>query len=385
MKNSLAQMKIAFLLVLSVFGHVRSENDQRDGVEAVIPQPKKSYLRGDQSVRELGVYSARVMVHYANDKGREEALAQSSRLYHDFHEDRVLSIEIGESNIAELADSPNVISIEEDRIYTEQGFHERTLSEEEYEQRRLQQKRPYGVTMVQADQLKVGPNPVRVCIADTGAAFRHPDLPRWLMNGADRDSSITGSRLYWKIDARGHGSHIAGTISAKDNSIGVRGIGKIPLYITRALDDNGGARESDVYSAIAQCTYSGAKVISMSLGGSGMSQNFKDLLTNLYDNHGFLLIGASGNDGVNSVAWPAAHPRVIAVGAVQEDKTIWSGSNYGSEVELSAPGKSILSTTINSSGQFIYRYVPIAFVFYMVGLPVSLTASLRFFQFLYRN
>ncbi|GKY92203.1 hypothetical protein MPSEU_000191500 [Mayamaea pseudoterrestris] len=309
-----------------------------------------------QSSRALQRNTERVLVKYYNEQGKQQVLARSSRMYHQFTKKNVMAVEIDVRNLRKLRRNANIASIEQDRIYEEQGFHEYTLTEEEQSHRKLQQTMPYGISMVQADQLNVGRYPVAVCIADTGVAKKHPDLPKGLLKGADRRSNITNMRLRWRKDRRGHGTHVAGTITAKDNGFGVRGIGKIPIFVTRALDDSGQARESDVYEAVEQCTKSNARIVSMSLGGGGMSQTFKDLLTSLYDNNGFLLVGASGNNGANTVSWPAAHPRVIGVGAVQDDRSIWPASNYGSQVELSAPGKMILSTTINAAGSYVYSF-----------------------------
>jgi serine protease len=352
-------LALLLLYILSCHGqdHAAPQENPASAVHDVQSTSRTFLRQRDQSDRELSGSTTRVMVQYTNDQGKDEIIARSARLYHDFHKRNVIAVEIDEHDLQELRNSPNIRSIEEDRIYEAQGFHEQTLTEEEHNHRRLQQTTPYGISMVQADQLSVGRNRVKVCIADTGVARKHPDLQRRFSRGANRNSSINGAQLYWRIDARGHGTHVTGTINAANNGFGVRGIGAIPVYMTRALDDNGQARESDVYGAVEQCLYSGAKVISMSLGGGGMSQTFKDLLTSLYDDHGFLLVAASGNNGQNAVSWPAAHPRVVAVGAVQEDRSIWPNSNYGSQVELAAPGRMILSTTVNSVGAYVYRYV----------------------------
>ena len=84
-----------------------------------------------------------------------------------------------------------------------------------------------------------------------------------------------------------------------------------------------------------------------------MGTTLSSLLTTLY-NEGFLVIAASGNNGQNVPMYPAAHPLVMAVGAVQSDFTIWPGSNFGPWLEISAPGKSIYSTTVNILGQSVY-------------------------------
>ena len=86
-----------------------------------------------------------------------------------------------------------------------------------------------------------------------------------------------------------------------------------------------------------------------------MGTTLSNLLTTMY-NEGFLIVAASGNSGLNVQMYPAAHPLVMAVGAVQSDSTIWPSSNYGTWLEISAPGKSIYSTTVNSLGQSVYAY-----------------------------
>jgi len=133
-------------------------------------------------------------------------------------------------------------------------------------------------------------------------------------------------------------------------------VGEIPLHITRALDDNGSGRESDIMEAVRQCAESGARVISMSLGGGGMSSSFKDYIEELYYDKGLLIVGASGNNGANVEKWPGSLPCVVSVSAIDQYENMWSGSNWGSWVELTAPGKMILSTSINTKGKSVYSY-----------------------------
>lgn len=147
---------------------------------------------------------------------------------------------------------------------------------------------------------------------------------------------------------------IAGTISAvAGNGIGVRGMGRIPVYITRGLNNNGQARESDVREAVEQCEKSGAKIISLSLSGGVISQALSTILNRIYRNGG-LVIAAAGNQSTRREAYPASSANVISVSAVGETGQVWSGSNYGPWIELAAPGQSILSTAINNRGQLVY-------------------------------
>jgi serine protease len=127
------------------------------------------------------------------------------------------------------------------------------------------------------------------------------------------------------------------------------------VYVTRGLDNNGGGRESDILAAVLQCESSGAKIISLSIGGSSLSTTFTNELTRLYAN-GILIFAAAGNDGANVAKYPAAHPRVISVAAVKEGGVRWDGSNWNSQVELAAPGDMVLSTSVNSVGAYTYAY-----------------------------
>ena len=101
----------------------------------------------------------------------------------------------------------------------------------------------------------------------------------------------------------GHGTHVSGTVVAVGgNDIGVVGVADgANLYMTRALGNDGSARESDVYDAIKQCVDAGAHIISMSLGGGGISTSFKQLLDDVYYNKNILVVavrfGTDESDG----------------------------------------------------------------------------------------
>lgn len=181
--------------------------------------------------------------------------------------------------------------------------------------RKLTEAEPYGKAKVQGDLLELGPDPVLICIADTGGARRHPDLRNQKqMKGSNRYSKADNTKLKWRSDVRGHGTHVCGTIIATpDNNIGIQGIAPgNPMFITRALDDKGTARESDIMESVEQCAEAGAKIISMSLGGGGITTMFKDYFNELYYDRGILIVSAAGNNGDNVEKWPGALPSVIS-------------------------------------------------------------------------
>jgi subtilisin family serine protease len=311
-----------------------------------------------------------LIVTYTSEQGYNNLIKMGAvQVLKVFPEDGYVAIEVQNDLLSEvmqqLVDDPDIEAVENDSLWVEQGFLNSYVTEDEVrrmlrssgtdkDHRMLQGETiPYGIKMVQGDQLSYGSSKVTVCIVDTGVATAHPDLNYNKISGVSRNSNLDGSYMIWNNDKRGHGSHIAGTVAAKtNNGIGVRGMGDIPLYIARGLSDNGTGRESDIRDAIQQCENAGAKVISLSLAGSTITDAMKTIIERLYSN-GFLIFAASGNGGGKNIAFPAAHPKVIAVGAVTSDGTRWTGSNYGYN-ELSAPGNLVLSTTVSSDGRYIY-------------------------------
>lgn len=300
----------------------------------------------------------RVSVKYLNEQGKAKALDLADSEFYEFESDNIVVIEVDEDSLIDIEEDENIESVTFDEAdWQEEGYLERHATEEEV--RRLTgEEVPYGISLVQADQIVEGPSPVTVCIADTGVLKSHEDLGGTNLVGKNRVTA-NGKRVVWKRDRRGHGTHVAGTVAATiGNGIGVRGVGSIPVYITRALDDSGAATASDVRSAVEQCANSGAKVVSLSLSGSSLSDEFYDLFTRMYDQQGILIFAASGNDGSNVAKYPAAHPRVVSVGAVRKDSVLWPASNYGEWIELVAPGDMVLSTSVkyDSSRGYIPSY-----------------------------
>jgi subtilisin family serine protease len=233
----------------------------------------------------------RVVVRYKSSGGKVALLQdQERKIYHDFDEDNVIVLDLDDDEIEQMSLNEDIEAVEHDYRYEEMGHFVRELNEAEA--RKLGETVPYGITMVQANQVSFGSTSVKVCLADTGV-IHHPDLPR-NMAGADRTSS-SGSAIYWDGDKRGHGTHTAGTVAArKGNGIGVVGVAPgASLFVTRALDDVGSARESDIYQAIKQCADAGAKVISLSLGGGGISSSFKSLLDKLYYEKNIVIVAGT--------------------------------------------------------------------------------------------
>lgn len=204
---------------------------------------------------------------------------------------------------------------------------------------------PYGLALVQANQLPSGDANAmnrKICIIDSGVDRAHEDL-----NGNTMTGEYDPGSGWWYSDENQHGTHVAGTIAAMNNSgVGVVGIApnrKIKLHIVKVFGAKGWAYSSSLTAAANKCRAAGANVISMSLGGTGFSSAENSAFDALAK-AGILLVAASGNDGNTARSYPAGYASVISVGAVNENKQWASFSQYNSKVELSAPGVGVIST-----------------------------------------
>ncbi|MFO8051784.1 MAG: S8 family serine peptidase [Thermoplasmatota archaeon] len=219
---------------------------------------------------------------------------------------------------------------------------------------------PWGVDRIDAEKVwgsgdgstsvttgaNAGGNAI-VAVVDTGIDYTHPDLKDNYLGGYDFANGDSDP-----LDDNGHGTHVSGTIAAKDNTEGVIGVApEAGLYALKALDKKGSGYVSDIVDAILWAakgpdgtvdTSDDADVVSLSLGGSSGTTAFKDALDYAYG-HGTLPVAAAGNDG-GLVSYPAAYSSVIAVSATDSSDSLASFSNYGTEIELAAPGVNIYST-----------------------------------------
>ncbi|USD30725.1 S8 family serine peptidase [Pseudoalteromonas sp. SCSIO 43201] len=211
---------------------------------------------------------------------------------------------------------------------------------------------PYGIRMVQADQVSDSYSSNRkVCIMDTGYTLGHQDLPSTGITGNDGYGNYdTG---LWSNDGNGHGTHVAGTIAALGgNGTGVVGVnpsGQLGLHIVKVFNDQGRwAYGSNLIKAIEQCEQAGANVTSMSLGGSGSSTAERNAFEQSYQ-RGMLHIAAAGNGGNSSLSYPASYDAVVSVAAVDSSESKASFSQYNSQVEIAGPGVGVNSTWNNGA------------------------------------
>jgi len=213
----------------------------------------------------------------------------------------------------------------------------------------------WNMPMIKADKAwdtHRGSSEVVIAIIDSGIDYNHPDLAAnyksggydWVNNDFD------------PVDDNSHGTHCAGIAAAVlNNALGVAGLAQVKVWTEKVLGSTGSGSWDDAASGIIHATDKGVNVISMSMGGYGYSSLVDSACTYAW-NHGVVLVAAAGNDYLNLNTYPfypACFSTVIAVSATNSaDNFDSSYSNYGSKIEVSAPGTSIYSTILGN----IYGY-----------------------------
>lgn len=215
-------------------------------------------------------------------------------------------------------------------------------------------------------QLKLGVDKVsqgftgrglKVAVIDSGIA-NHKDL-----NTTGGYNTLDGQDpKAWNVDEKGHGTHCSGIIAGLQNEIGVTGVtSAAEVYSLKVFP---GGRFSDLIEAIEWCVDNYMDVISMSLGSRSPSVQIEQALMEANE-RGITCIAAAGNHG-GEVSYPAAYENVIAVSAIgklgtfPEDSAhtlkigdflsydgelfFASFSNFGSQIDVCAPGVAILSS-----------------------------------------
>lgn len=202
---------------------------------------------------------------------------------------------------------------------------------------------PWGVDRIEADVVSANytGDPIKVAVVDTGISTSHPDLLGNLKGGT---SAVSYTSSY--NDDNGHGSHVAGTIAAVNNSIGVVGVAReADLYAVKVLNRKGSGYVSDIIDGLDWAIESEMDVVNMSLGSSAYSASF-DLAVQRSVAAGIVVVASAGNSGpgANTVGYPAKFANVIGVSATGSNDVIASFSSRGPEVDLAAPGVSVYST-----------------------------------------
>lgn len=182
-----------------------------------------------------------------------------------------------------------------------------------------------------------------VAVIDSGVDGTHPDLASAIVVGTNTRSS-RGDYSSPAIDQNGHGTHVAGIIAAESgNGVGIAGVApKASIMPVKVLDKDGTGWMADVIDGIVWAADNGADVINMSLGGP--DADFSAPAVAYAQSKGVVVVAAAGNEGSGEASYPAALPGVLSVAAVVESESVATYSNWGSTIDIAAPGSHIVST-----------------------------------------
>ena len=140
-------------------------------------------------------------------------------------------------------------------------------------------------------------------------------------------------------DDEGHGSHVCGTIAqTTNNSAGCVGVAfNATIMPVKVLNASGSGSYTDIADGIIWATDQGADVINLSLGGESNLATLQNAVNYAWNN-GVVVVCAAGNDGVSTPFYPAAYINSISVSAVNYLDQLADYSNYGSTIDICAPG-----------------------------------------------
>lgn len=274
--------------------------------------------------------SSRVWVVFkAGQKAPVQAQIQAAqgRIHYEFDDLRAIAVTLPSAALSGMRANPGVELVEEDPPRYPYG-----------------QTIPYGIDKVQARDVwgtATGAG-IKVGVIDSGVYVAHEDLSGVAISGYDGPESAGD----WSSDGCAHGTHVVGTIAAANNALGVVGVspGAVSVYMVKVFgDDCGWAYSSTLVHAAQRAKNAGARVISMSLGGSVKSTTENRAFNDLY-NAGILSIAAAGNSGTSQNSYPASYSSVVSVAAVDQNGVVADFSQKNSQVELAAPGVGVLST-----------------------------------------
>ena len=244
----------------------------------------------------------------------------------------------------------------------------------------------YYINKIQAPagwDMQQGDTNVVIGIVDSGTDWDHPDLAAnikinyadpingtdddgdgyidnfrgWDLGGADYNNVVADNNPMIMGSNNNHGSHVSGDASAvTNNGTGVAGAGfkcKIMGVKCAADNDTRGAGGTGYiitgYEGIKYAADKGCAVINCSWGGGGGGQFEQDVITYATINKNSLVVCAAGNNSSSGTFYPAGYKYVLSVASTNSSDIKSSFSNYGSSIDVCAPGSSIYSTLWNNS------------------------------------
>lgn len=207
-----------------------------------------------------------------------------------------------------------------------------------------------------------------IAVLDSGIDYSQPDLQGATVAGRDVVNSDSDPR-----DDYGHGTQVAGVAAARsNNTIGVAGYcWRCSIMPVKVLGSTGTGSVSNVAAGIVWATDHGARVINLSLGSTASSTTLAEAAKYAYD-RGVVLVAAAGNSSSSTPNYPAALPTVIGVAGSDSVDGLTGTSNFGSWVDVAAPGCNFTTGLSSWYGTFCGTSSAAPAVAGIAGLALSL-------------
>ncbi len=215
------------------------------------------------------------------------------------------------------------------------------------------------IRLAEAFDYTTGDPAVRIAVVDTGVRITHNELkaqvldpqvefPAFNLDVANNDNTVD--------DSEGHGTFIAGLIAAQvNNGITLAGAGYNCQVIPVKITNGGSALDQDIYEGCLLADQLGAKVINLSFGDVH-NDHMLEVMVNQIVGHGKLFVGAAGNNDSSTIEYPGGYTNSLCVGATQyamdDIDTRASFSNYGSWVDIAAPGEFLKSCAWDGNSKY---------------------------------
>ncbi len=219
------------------------------------------------------------------------------------------------------------------------------------------------INLPQAWDITTGDNGVIVAVLDTGVLLNHPDMSGQLTagydfisdpdnagdgDGIDANPNDDGDAIQAGASSSFHGTHVAGTVAASSNDgRGVAGVAwNSRIMPIRVLGKDGGNTldlaegirfAAGLSNASNTLPAQKADIINMSLGGTADSQLLRDAVAAARA-AGVIIIAAAGNESTSQLSYPASYQGVVSVSAVDINRNFAFYSNYGTMIDVAAPG-----------------------------------------------
>ena len=202
----------------------------------------------------------------------------------------------------------------------------------------------YGQRLVQLEaawNVTLGESNIIVAVVDSGLDLNHPEFAGRIVAGVDfvnLDDDPT--------DDNGHGTHVTGIVAMAIDGVGSAGMcPSCSIMPLKVLDANNSGQFSSVAQAILYATDHDASIINLSMGSNRHSITIADAIAYARD-HAVIVVASAGNGASSAPYYPAALDGVLAVVATDTHDERWPQSNFGSWVDMAAPGVSIYSAFV---------------------------------------